>query len=116
MPAGCASRYRRENAMSPTSPTSSACAKPTAVNQYTSVRQRRIHQTARGSMAMRLRTRPSVAETGISDVLIQTGGSMKSSIAKAVVTASALVSGVSSAQNGHMMSGGGMWGSGWCTS
>ena len=62
---------------------------------------------------MRLRTRPSVAETGISDVLIQTGGSMKSSIAKAVVTASALVSGVSSAQNGHMMSGGGMWGSGW---
>jgi hypothetical protein len=38
---------------------------------------------------------------------------MKFSNASAVGTACALASGVSSAQDGHMMNGGGMWGSGW---
>jgi hypothetical protein len=56
---------------------------------------------------------PSVAEIGGAGVLIQTGGSMKFSIAKTVGTACALASGVSFAQNGNMMNGGGMWGTGW---
>ena len=38
---------------------------------------------------------------------------MNSLINRAVGTATLLASGVSSAQNGGMMSGGGMWGGGW---
>ena len=38
---------------------------------------------------------------------------MKSSTAMAVGSASLFASGVSSAQNGPMMHGGGMWGGGW---
>jgi uncharacterized membrane protein len=38
---------------------------------------------------------------------------MKSLIAIATGSVSALASGVASAQNGHMMNGGGMWGDGW---
>ena len=38
---------------------------------------------------------------------------MKSLTAMAVGAASMLASGVSSAQNGNMMNGGGMWGGGW---
>jgi hypothetical protein len=53
------------------------------------------------------------AKIGCSGVLIRTGGSVKFSIARAVGTASALVSGVSSAQTGNIMNGGSIWGSGW---
>ena len=38
---------------------------------------------------------------------------MKSLTAIATGSVSALASGVASAQNGHMMNGGGMWGGGW---
>ncbi len=38
---------------------------------------------------------------------------MKSLITMAVGAVSALASGVSSAQSGYMMNGGGMWGGGW---
>ena len=38
---------------------------------------------------------------------------MKSPIATATGSMSALASGMASAQNGNMMNGGGMWGGGW---